>query len=278
MTSPTEATTDNGSRGVPVIVNVLQVIRCFTSDEPLQGVTEIAPQVGLHKSSVSRILATLEEEHVVERNEASRKYRLGLGLIAVAGPLLANLDVRRIAMEDLQTLCEITEETVALAIWDGSAAVTVEQVPSPQKIKHTSALGSRYTTGLSASVQVILAHMDPDHARRLLSVCPISLDGDITPDQYLRRLADVRRDGYAVNYGETSEDEVGISVPRHGPSRQGGGHSPARRAPLPDPDLGRARSGRLVPRGGPTHLPAAGRRCRSLPLTLRQPAPGGPRR
>lgn len=213
MTSPTEATTDNGSRGVPVIVNVLQVIRCFTSDEPLQGVTEIAPQVGLHKSSVSRILATLEEEHVVERDEASRKYRLGLGLIAVAGPLLANLDVRRIAMEDLQTLCEITEETVALAIWDGSAAVTVEQVPSPQKIKHTSALGSRYTTGLSASVQVILAHMDPDHARRLLSVCPISLDGDITPDQYLRRLADVRRDGYAVNYGETSEDEVGISVP-----------------------------------------------------------------
>ncbi|HRO95257.1 helix-turn-helix domain-containing protein, partial [Citricoccus sp.] len=88
---------ENGARGASVIVNVLQVIRCFTSDEPLQGVTEIAAQVGLHKSSVSRILATLEQEHVVERDEASRKYRLGLGLIAVAGPLLANLDVRRVA-------------------------------------------------------------------------------------------------------------------------------------------------------------------------------------
>ena len=52
---------------------------------------------------------------MVERDEASRKYRLGLGLIAVAGPLLANLDVRRIAMEDLQTLREITEETGIVA-------------------------------------------------------------------------------------------------------------------------------------------------------------------
>ncbi|HRO31159.1 MULTISPECIES: IclR family transcriptional regulator [Micrococcaceae] len=204
---------ENGARGASVIVNVLQVIRCFTSDEPLQGVTEIAAQVGLHKSSVSRILATLEQEHVVERDEASRKYRLGLGLIAVAGPLLANLDVRRVAMEDLQTLREVTEETVALAIWDGSAAVTVEQVPSPQKIKHTSAMGSRYSTGLSASVQVPLAHMDPDHVRQLLDDCPIRLDGHITPDQYLERLADVRRNGYAVNYGETSDDEVGVAAP-----------------------------------------------------------------
>jgi IclR family transcriptional regulator, acetate operon repressor len=213
MSPATASATDNGARGTSVIVNVLQVIRCFTSDEPLQGVTEIAAQVGLHKSSVSRILATLEQEHVVERDETSRKYRLGLGLIAVAGPLLANLDVRRIAMEDLQALRELTEETVALAIWDGSAAVTVEQVPSPQKIKHTSALGSRYTTGLSASVQVPLAYMDPDHVRHLLDTCPVRLDGDITPDQYLQRLADVRRDGHAVNYGETSCDEVGVAAP-----------------------------------------------------------------
>jgi IclR family acetate operon transcriptional repressor len=214
-TSTSDATpaTENGARGTSVIVNVLQVIRCFTADEPLQGVTEIAAQVGLHKSSVSRILATLEQEHVVERDEASRKYRLGLGLIAVAGPLLANLDVRRIAMEDLQTLCEITGETVALAIWDGSAAVTVEQVPSPQKIKHTSALGSRYNTGLSASVQVPLAYMDPDRVRRLLDTCPIRLDGDITSEHYLERLADVRRSGHAVNYGETSGDEVGVAAP-----------------------------------------------------------------
>jgi DNA-binding IclR family transcriptional regulator len=214
-TSTTDATaaSENGARGTSVIVNVLQVIRCFTADEPLQGVTEIAAQVGLHKSSVSRILATLEQEQVVERDEVSRKYRLGLGLIAVAGPLLANLDVRRIAMEDLQALCELTEETVALAIWDGSAAVTVEQVPSPQKIKHTSALGSRYSTGLSASVQAILAAQDADIVRGLVVGGQISLDESTGVEAYLDRRATVRREGHATNIGLTASDEVGIAAP-----------------------------------------------------------------
>ncbi|MDI3329298.1 MAG: IclR family transcriptional regulator [Micrococcus sp.] len=215
MTPATASATENGSRGTSVIVNVLQIVRCFTVDEPLQGVTEIAAQVGLHKSSVSRILATLEQEHVVERDEFSRKYRLGLGLIAVAGPLLANLDVRRVAMEDLQVLAERTRETAALAIWDGGAAVTVEQIPSRRQVKHTSALGSRYTTGLSASVQVLLAAQDPQRVRDLVADEGIRLDESTGVDAYLDRLATVRREGHAVNFGLTAPDEVGIAAPVH---------------------------------------------------------------
>ncbi|NUL45579.1 IclR family transcriptional regulator [Cellulosimicrobium funkei] len=203
----------NGARGASVIVNVLQVIRCFTVEEPVLGVTEIAAQVGLHKSSVSRILSTLEQEQVVERDEASRKYRLGLGLIAVAGPLLAGLDVRRIAMEDLRGLAEATGETAALNIWDGTAAVTVEQVPSRQQVKHTSVLGSRYATGLSASVQVFLAHEPPERVRGLLEAERILFDTPTDPDDFLERIAAVREQGHAVNLGETSPDEVGIASP-----------------------------------------------------------------
>jgi IclR family transcriptional regulator, acetate operon repressor len=210
-----EASADsgNGSRGTSVVVNVLQVLRCFTVDEPLQGVTEIAAQVGLHKSSVSRLLATLEQERVVERDEPSRKYRLGLGLIAVAGPLLATLDVRRIAMDDLRELSESTGETAALNIWDGSAAVTVEQIPSRRQVKHTSVLGSRYATGLSASVQVFLAHTDPERVRELVESGRIAFESPLDPETYLERLAAVRRHGHAVNHRETSPDEVGIAAP-----------------------------------------------------------------
>lgn len=205
----------SGARGASVIVNVLQVIRCFTVEEPVLGVTEIAARVGLHKSSVSRILATLEQEQVVEREESSRRYRLGLGLIAVAGPLLANLDVRRVAMDDLRELAESTGETAALNIWDGAAAVTVEQVPSRQQVKHTSVLGSRYATGYSASVQVYLAEEDPDAVRQLLQDGGIQFTDQPDPEDYLRRLCEVRRLRHAVNYTETSQDEVGIAAPVH---------------------------------------------------------------
>lgn len=215
MTTATGTESGNGARGASVIVNVVDVLRCFTVDAPLQGVTEIAAQVGLHKSSVSRILATLEQERIVERDEPTRKYRLGLGLIAVAGPLLANLDVRRVSFSVLQDLSERTGETAVLTIWDGAESVSVEQIPSRHLVKHTSPMGSRYNTALSASVQVFLAHEPEALVRQLLASGRVLLPGKDGPaiEAYLARLDGVRGRGYAVNHGETSLEEVGVAAP-----------------------------------------------------------------
>ncbi|MEO5745547.1 MAG: IclR family transcriptional regulator [Terracoccus sp.] len=208
-TEPTEP------KGASVIVTVIQVLRCFTVDEPLQGVTEIAGKVGLHKSSVSRILATLEKEQVVERDTQSRKYRLGLGLLSVAGPLLADLDVRRAALPVLRELTARTGETSALVVWSGSQAVTVEQVPSPQQIKHTTPLGTRYQTAENASVQVFLADLSADDVHtRILGGQPTMSDTSPVAMEALRaELQQVASRGYAVNYGLTSADEVGVASP-----------------------------------------------------------------
>ncbi|WP_051477001.1 IclR family transcriptional regulator [Arthrobacter sp. Br18] len=209
----------NDTRAEPknasVIVNVVQVLRCFTTEEPLLGVTEIAARVGLHKSSVSRILATLEQERIVERDESSRKFRLGMGLIAIAGPLLANLDVRRVAFPMLKELAECTGETAALNIWDGSESVSVEQIPSNKQVKHTSPMGSRYATALSATVQVFLASEEEASVRRLLSAGTVDIGGSRAGsiDDYVARLRGVSDRGYANNFGETSPEEVGVAAP-----------------------------------------------------------------
>ena len=150
-----------------VVHNVIDVLRCFSSGKPLVGVTEIAHQVGLHKSSVSRLLSTLETEGWVEQDSATRKYQLGLGLIAIAGPLLANLNVRKVAYPYLQELAQSSQETTVLAVWEESSAVTVEQIAADRTIKHTSPLGARYASTGSASVQIFLADMDPEAVRSL---------------------------------------------------------------------------------------------------------------
>lgn len=203
------------ARSASVIRNVMEVLRCFTVDEPVQGVTEIAAKVGLHKSSVSRILATLEELEIIERDQVSRKFHLGLGLLAVAGPLLANLDARRVSLPVLEELSATTRETAALVMWSGSEAVTVEQVASPQQIKHTNPLGTRYGTALSSSVQIFLAEMPTDRVRDLLERGAPALpdDGSIGVEEYLDRLGQARERGYAVNFGDTSPEEVGIAAP-----------------------------------------------------------------
>ncbi len=200
-------------RGASVIVNVIDVLRCFTVDRSLLGVTEIAAEVGLHKSSVSRILATLEQERIVERDEQSRKYKLGLGLIAITGPLLANLDVRQVAYPLLKDLRDSTDESAALTIWDGGESVTVEQIPSTRLVKHTSVMGSRYRTALSATVQVFLSAQPHELVRGLLDSGKIELPQVMAPEDYLTRLEVAQRRGYAFNYGETSRDEVGVAAP-----------------------------------------------------------------
>ncbi len=216
--TPAEApeTNVNGdTKGTSVIVNAVAVLRTFTADEPLLGVTEIANRVGLHKSTVSRILATFEQEHLVERDPETRRFRLGLGLIAVAGPLLAELEERRVAYPVLGDLTEQTGETSALMVWNGTESMCVEQIASHHQIKHTTPLGARYRDAMSSSVQVFLAAEPVERVRELLRSGAVNFRGldEESLEGYEIRLRDVRKRGWAVNYGESSIDEVGVAAP-----------------------------------------------------------------
>src|SRR5699024_5754699 len=114
MASEEPASTERGAEGLngrgPLhsLLNGVDVLGAFSVTEPLLGVNEIARRVRLHKSTVSRILSTLEQVDLVERDEVSGRFRLGIGVIGLAGPLLANLDVRRVAYTALAKLVELT--------------------------------------------------------------------------------------------------------------------------------------------------------------------------
>ncbi|WP_427016558.1 IclR family transcriptional regulator [Pseudarthrobacter sp. P1] len=212
-TESSDSTTD--ARGTSVIVNAIAVLRCFSAAEPMLGVTDIASRVGLHKSTVSRILATLEAEELVERDVDSRRFKLGLGLIAVAGPLLAELEERKVAYPVLRQLTERTGETSALMVWHGTESMCVEQIASPKQVKHTAPLGARYHDAMSASVQVFLATEPEERVRALMHSGTITYPGldETSLEGYLIRLQDAARRGYATNYGESSMDEVGVAAP-----------------------------------------------------------------
>ena len=214
--SPEETpdTSGNGdTKGTSVIVNAIAVLRCFTADEPLLGVTEIASRVGLHKSTVSRILATFEQAPG-GTGPGNATLPPGLGLIAVAGPLLAELEERRVAYPVLRELTDQTGETSALMVWNGTESMCVEQIASRQQIKHSTPLGARYQDAMSASVQVFLSAEPAERvrARRSGTITYPGLD-EASLDGYQIKLGDVARRGWAINYGESSIDEVGVAAP-----------------------------------------------------------------
>ncbi|MFJ4210924.1 IclR family transcriptional regulator [Paenarthrobacter sp. NPDC089675] len=213
--TPDSGNSNGEGKGASVIVNVIAVLKSFSADEPLLGVTEIAGRIGLHKSTVSRILATLEQEGLVERDVDSRRFRLGLGMIAMAGPLLAELEERRVAYPVLRELTERTGETSALMVWNGVESMCVEQIPSRHQVKHLAPLGARYNEALSSSVQVFLAAENVERVRKLLHSGSITLPGLDEPavEAYVLRLDEASKRGWAVNFGETSIEEVGVASP-----------------------------------------------------------------
>lgn len=201
-------------RGPSVLLNGIRVLEAFSVAEPVLGVTEIARRVELHKSTVSRILATLEQVGLVERDADTGRFRLGLGVIGLAGPLLADLDVRRVAYPLLAELTRRTGETAALLVWNGHEAVVVEQVPSPKQVKHTAPIGTRYDTAASSSVRVFLAGLPEAEVEEKFRRGLFGAGSDeMSRTRLLARLRETAAAGYAVNDGETSVEEVGVCAP-----------------------------------------------------------------
>lgn len=188
----------------------MAVLRCFGPDQPSLGVVEIAGQIGLHKSSISRLMVTLESEGLVERDPVTRKYGLGLGLLSVAGTLLADLDVRRSAYSDLADLAVRTRESCSLMVWARDEVVCVEQVPSDQAIKHTTAIGTTYRTTASSSVRIFLSELPPEQVQELVQGGAVALQGHPSLSALFEDLSEVRARGVAVNDGDTEPDEVGV--------------------------------------------------------------------
>lgn len=207
--------TSEGTQGVAAsLLNGLSVLEAFSIDSPVLGVTEIAARVDLHKSTVSRILNGLTESGYIQRDEESGRFRLGLGLLMLSGPLLADLDVRRAALPYLEDLTFEVCETSAISVWNGKEAIVVEQVASPHQVKHSAAIGTRYNRYESSSVRILLAELSPAEVSHLLEAGNITIDmASAAPqpvDTHLKRLNEI---GYAVNDGYTTDEEYGVSAP-----------------------------------------------------------------
>ncbi len=163
---------------VQSIERAIAILRCFTEARPEWRVTELAHHLQLHKSTISRILATLEQEGLVAQHPETGKFHLGVGLISLAGVALGHLDARTVSQPHLNALVEISQETVNVTILDGNECVNIERVASPKPIRYVGWLGRRTPTYCTAAGQVLLAGLPEEKRAALLSrpfVLPISL-------------------------------------------------------------------------------------------------------
>ena len=179
------------------------------------GVSELARRLGLHKSTASRLLATLERRGLVEQDEESGKYRLGLVVIRLAEHAERTLDLRTIALPELERLARVTRETVTLGIVEADACLTVAQVDGPNLVACPDLTGRTMPLHCVASGKVLLAAMaERDVLRIARRGLPARTERTITGlEALLEELARIRRRGFATAFSEWIDGTNGVAVP-----------------------------------------------------------------
>jgi IclR family acetate operon transcriptional repressor len=195
----------------------IQVLRLLGDAGDL-GVTELSRQLKVHKSTVSRLLATLERHGIVSRNSQTDKFGLGPALISLAGVALQRIDLRASAREALARLAEETTETVNLAILDGDQVVNIEKLPSAHYIRDIGWIGRRSPLHCTATGKALVAHLARVELRRLLGArlkrfTPHTICDWATLEA---ELAQVRRVGYALGREELEPGLVAVAAPIQG--------------------------------------------------------------
>jgi DNA-binding IclR family transcriptional regulator len=191
------------------------ILRSFSEAEPEQGVIELSRKLNLHKSTVSRILSTLQVEGFVNQHPETGKYRLGIGLVSLAGVALGGLDVRGVAQPHLNRLVEISEETVNVAVLDGHVCVNIERVASPKPVRYVGWIGRRIPLHCTASGKVLLACL-PQAERQLLLPATLKryTPQTVTSKRKLESaLAQICEQGFAIVHEEFDEGFSDIAAP-----------------------------------------------------------------
>lgn len=191
------------------------ILRCFTQTDSDLGVITLSKQLGLHKSTVSRLLSTLQLEGFVEQDSETGKYRLGLGLITLAGIVLERIDLRQVAYPYLADLAERTRETVNVVVLDGKECMNIGGAASPRPIQYVGRIGRRTPVHCTAAGKVLLAHLSPDERRKLLESPLIRFtDNTLVDVEALEPVFEqVRAQGYAIVHEEHQPDLSAIAAP-----------------------------------------------------------------
>lgn len=197
------------------VSTAIAVLKALPTDGTHVGVNELARQLGLHKSKVSRLLATLERHDFIDRDPRSGRVALGMGLIVLASPMLGRLDVAKLAKPVLDAIATETGETAFIALWSGQEAVMVEQTVGTRAVVHYSWPGKSVPAHTTAAGKVFLAFLPaPATDRALEGRLRRCTPATITTRAALAAdLVRIRSRGFALNDEENERESCGIAAP-----------------------------------------------------------------
>lgn len=179
------------------------------------GVTEIADELDVHKSTAFRLLGVLENRGLVAQAKDRGKYYLGAAVLRLAGAAAVRLDISQEGVPVCRELADELGETVNIAVLDDDAAVNIMQARGTASVTAQNWLGRRTPLHATSSGKVLLAHLPPTLREGLLArPLPRFTERTITGPSTLRaELEAVVGQGYGITVEELELGLTAVAAP-----------------------------------------------------------------
>ena len=211
------AKVQNSARyNIRVVDRAVSVLNALSDGKP-RTLTELSKELVINSSTTFRLLATLRSHNLVQLEDSTGHYRLGLACLELSRAYHTGDEVRHAALPEMKVLRDDTMETVHLGVLDDMEIVYLEKVEGLHAIGlMSSRIGRRapaYCTGLG---KALLAHTSPDNIQDYMAQLNLHkyTDTTITEEkELLEHLEQVRQIGYALDRGEHEEEVRCVAAP-----------------------------------------------------------------
>jgi DNA-binding IclR family transcriptional regulator len=203
------------SESIRAVDRALDILLCFTRQTPRLTMTQIADQVGMNKSTVHRLLGTLEKKRFLQRDSSTGYYHLGIRLFQMAYLTLEHNDLRHHAAPFLHRLCEEHRETVTLSVLDDSDVIFLDLVESPHRVKLAASTGQRLPAFATAAGKAIMAALPDETVKQVLErgmqqYTPQTIQSS---EIFFRDIRQTREQGFSISEQEYEEGINAVASP-----------------------------------------------------------------
>lgn len=200
------------------VERALDILLCFAKSPGSVSLSDVARNVGLHKSTTHRLLLALQNKGFVRKQAGSEKYILGWSVLELFGNAYLSDELTDLALPLMTKLRNISGETVSLYIRSGTERIRVQAVESTEPIRNVVSIGKTYPLYVGASGKVLLAFASESVLEEVLRRDRIP--PDFVRDDLWLQLDKIRMDGFAISIQERDAGAAAMAAPVFGPNQE----------------------------------------------------------
>lgn len=221
---PPEGRTASSGGAVTIagLARGLQLLALFDRARPEWSLNDLVEKTGLHKSTVYRLIRTLEAERFLALDRDTGYYHLGPSMYRVAHLASADSELAHLARPHLQALAEATGETATIAVERDDSVIVIDRVLTSNPFKPVFHVGEIHGLFGNSHGKIFLAFKSPEDRARCFEapITPLTANTIVDPVLYQRDLDRIMAEGVAYDLEEESLGFCGVSAPVWGPASE----------------------------------------------------------